>query len=62
MDEYSPQYRPRITSVDPAFIHIYRSSKKFPTQEQAEEYGMQHFDEDFAGVIQVSWANDEKPF
>ena len=62
MDEYSPMYYPRTTSVDPAFIRPYTSAKKFPTYEQAEEYGIITFDSDFAGVKQVSWAEIELPF
>ena len=59
MDQWAATY---WEVAQPGFETLIVSGTWFPTPEEAEDYGKNAFGEYFAGVQQVSWANDEKPF
>ena len=61
-DQYAAAAYEVSNSVDPAFTGIMISGMWFDTLEEAESYGEAAFGEYFAGVQQVAWANDKRPF
>ena len=59
MDQWAATY---WEVTQPGFESLIISGMWFSTPEEAENYGKTTFGEYFAGVQQVSWANNEKPF
>ena len=59
MDQWSATF---WEVAQPGFESLIISGVRFSAPEKAEEYGEAAFGEYFAGVVQVSWAEEEKPF
>ena len=60
MDRWSPTVW--SADGDPAFSVVNTDREIFESPEEARKYGLEVFGEYFAGVTQVEWAEDDRPF
>ena len=47
---------------DSYFQNLCTSGMRFTTRKAAEQYGKRAFGAHFAGVVQVEWADENRPF
>jgi len=51
------------TFWDDSYFHaLCISGMRFPTREEARQYGKKTFGEHFEDVVQVEWAEENRPF